>query len=242
MRFWIVLVAALAAALAGARPDRNSFLNERARSIDQVISQARKDPEVMDRYRRHFSMSDAEVIRFLSSLRLGATTSDKTYLVYSVPPDGSIKVHAQIFHEGTAVYIDMTGNPTLIAKCGNPLHRGPKGVVAVNEGKGEVGESATTLKTLEETEPLTTNEIIQATAIQTPGEPIETEVVTESKKPIIIPAAGLGIGPWIVGILGGGGIAILGGGHSRGPSPVPEPAAYAAMGIGLAALLRRKRR
>ncbi len=247
MRGLSVVLVVVLSCLGFARPDRNAFLNVRAVTVAQLVEQVRKDPEVMDRYRRHYSMNDAEVLAFLSGLKLARIVKAGTYQVYSVPPDGSIKMSVRNFREGTPVFADVFAKPVLILKCGNPLDRGPKDPRAPNDpdpglettATTEMREGELTNEGLPELDELTAMTPDVPTLVDLPEEII---TINESPIPMIIPASPFG-GGWLLGLLGGG--FILGGSDSDdnpGDTVVPEPATLGIMAIGAGGLLLRRAR
>jgi hypothetical protein len=234
------------AAFASARPDRNAFLNDGANSLKEVIAQAKRDPEVMDRYRRHFGMSSTEVVAYLSSLRPGRLTKGGAYQVYSVPPAGFIKSHVQKFKLGTAVYIDAYNRPAMIALCGNPLTVGPKENIATSDISAEV----TDLPVSEQREimdsSISTPMVEEAVALRTPSTgPLDPGPLTAGSSPIVV-APAFGLGNLLLGLLGVGGattglISLTNGGGGDS-TVVPEPATLLVAGAGAAYLIRRRRR
>ena len=75
------------------RPDLNAFVNRKASDVSSLVAQVRNDPEVADRYERHFSMSRRELIDYLGSLHRTQLAEDGLYTVYSVPEGGRVKMH-----------------------------------------------------------------------------------------------------------------------------------------------------
>lgn len=244
MKLLFTFIAFALLCLSFARPDRNAFLNVRAVSVSQLVNQVRNDPEVMDRYRRHYSMTDVEVLAFLSSLRLARLNKAGAYRVYSVPPDGSIKMSIRNFREGTPVFADSFGNPVLILKCGNPLDRGPKNPgVAKDPTPSLEGEPTTTMREGElPSEGLDELDLIAMTP-ETPviGD-LPEEIITINESPIpIIPAGSFG-GGWLLGLLGAGLVIGGGGDDGIGDTVVPEPASLGILAIGAGGLILRRAR
>ncbi len=229
------------ATLASARPDRNAFLNDRALTIGQIISQVKRDPAVRDRYRRHFSMNDAELLGFLASLRPAKLKKEGAFIVYSVPPDNRIKAHVEKFGVDTPIYTDAAGLPMMIAKCGNPLYLGLRNV-AVSPVDAEIVDAMSPGKDLDAA-PDASHDVMMAQTILMPENPYEPVSVTEAGSPVIIPAAGAIFSPWILGLLGGGAL-LLGGGDDDGGGTdlVPEPGSIALFLIGGTGLLARLRK
>lgn len=233
-------------AFAAARPDRNAFLNDGANNLKELIAQAKRDPEVMDRYRRHYGMSRTEVIAYLSSLRPGRLTKGGAYQVYSVPPAGYIKGHVQKFKQGTGVYVDAYNRPAMIALCGNPLTVGPKDNFATSDISAEVTDSPETAERDLSDSTISTPMIEEAVALRTPSMgPIDPGPLTAGSSPIVV-APALGFGNLLLGLLGVGGattglIGLTNGGGGDS-TVVPEPATLLIAGAGAAYLVRRRRR
>lgn len=239
-KFTAILFCSGLVACAVARPDRNAFLNERAATLSQLIAQVKRDPEVRDRFRRHFGMSDAELIAYLHTLHPARLTQKESLIVYSVPPDNKIKAHVETFYPGVGIYRDVTGAPILIAKCGNPLHFGPKKVVAENQVEVAINEKVNNRIAESAVDP--SEELVAANNPMEPGmpyEPIEP-IETIGGSPVIIPAAPI-FSPWLLGALGLGVLAIDLDDDTNGTTVVPEPATMAALGIGLVALAKRRK-
>lgn len=247
MRGLAVVVGISLVTFSVARPDRNAFLNVRAVTVPQLVEQVRRDPEVMDRYRRHYSMNDAEVLAFLSSLKLARINKAGAYRVYSVPPDGSIKMSVRNFREGTPVFADLVGRPVMILKCGNPLDRGPKDPGVGKDPDPNLETDVTTEMREGELTPESLIELEDLTAIA-PDVPtlvdLPEEIITINESPIPILAPAIPIGGWLAGLLGGGFFLIIGGGDSNNPGDtvVPEPATVGIMAIGAGGLLLRRAR
>lgn len=223
-----------------ARPDLNAFLNKKATTVKALVEQVRSDAEVLDRYQRHFAMSKSEVMAYLSSLQPGRMDNERVYTIYSVPPGGQIKMRYAKVRAGTPVFTDFAGVPVLIAKCGNPLHRGPKDPVAKNDDPDRVQRSKDELREISSDVDLPVSEDFVALVPETPVVP--EELVTTNQSPVVILPAAFGFNPLLLGI--GLPFIIIGGGDdSIDPPPIPEPATLTVMSFGAAwAALRRRRR
>ncbi|MEQ1821467.1 MAG: PEP-CTERM sorting domain-containing protein [Fimbriimonadaceae bacterium] len=235
--FGFVVFCASLPALA-ARPDLNSFLNRPAFSIKQVISQMKADSEVRERYRRHFSMTDRDLYAYFGTLRMSPLKKPSILRVYSVPPNGRIKMHTEKFSVGTPVYVDIVGNPVMIVKCGNPLTMGTSDKVGESEVASEVGEPIKELRALSEPRPESSEVITPKMMAFTPEASSIPGVTTTGTSAIPIVAA-VPLGQLLLGALGIGTLTLLD--DTTDDTPLPEPATIAALGIGLAGILRRKR-
>lgn len=245
----LLSVLSISALAQQSRPDLNAFLNKKVTSVKGLVTQARTDREVMDRYMRHYAMSKEEVLAYLSTLHAARLQEAQVFQVYSVPEEGFVKVHAEKLNKGTLVFADMTGTPVLIMKCGNPLNRGPKNPEILNEVESNtVPEEEEALKeilneddsTLEAGEPLlvamepATPEVVVLPAV-------ETTTGGESPIPILPAVAAGGFNGLPLLLLGGLGIIRFDDGGG-GPAPVPEPSTVVALALGATAIAARKRR
>ena len=107
------------------RPDINAFLNHKVSNTHDLVTQVRKDPQVANRYERHFAMTRQQVIDYLATLHRENLANSARYTVYSVPPSGVMKMHYETLRKGTPIFADPKGHPTLIIKCGNPAPARP---------------------------------------------------------------------------------------------------------------------
>lgn len=244
--------------VANARPDLNAFLNRRASSVSELVAQVKTDKEVMDRYCRHYSMTPAEVIQHLKSLRLGKISRSDIYVVYSVPEGGALKSHLQKLRAGTPVFVSASGLPELLVKCGNPLTRGPK--------KPEMANSiAAAIVSSEVVDPQVVP--VEAVAVVETDEPalpsLEPSIASIAEQPVTKPEEGPIIQQGPTGEQGTSDIPIitvpannfnplallllpaasvtLNRGET-GSQPVPEPTSLAGLGMGAAALIAYRRR
>lgn len=227
------------ATVALARPDLNAFLNERSMSVSDLVRQVKRDPEVMDRYRRHFAMGDKDLVAYLGSLRLARLSKKGVYRVYSVPPGGWIKMHYETLREGIPVFADMAGEPVLLVKCGNPLTNGPRNPIAENDDSPEIQARTDTLRELTVAADTPSSADLAAMAPSTPQVPAE-EIVTIGQSPVPILPGAFGASPWLLGSLG----FLFVGREDEGSTTtaIPEPSTIAVLALGTGLLARRRRK
>ena len=250
----LLLLACAAPALAK-RPDLNAFVNHKITDTASLVAQVRGDGEVADRYERHFAMDRAGVVAYLSTLHRGNLAQEGTYTIYSVPDDGHVKMHLGKLKRGLPVFLDARGRTILVAKCGNPVVRGPARARVANSlvakpidesGVRELteeplvpaSETAESPDTLLAVAPPVPESVPLAL---TPSTPLEAPAVPAIAS-IGATATGGGGFPFLALLpLGGLGFIHSGDGSDGRINPVPEPTTMVAVGLGVAGLMRRRR-
>jgi hypothetical protein len=244
----VCLLLATVVASFASRPERNAFIDYRISSIADLERQIKTDPAVADRYERHFGMTKSQLLAYVGSLHRDTLQVPATFEVYSIPPDGHVKMHMQRFNKGEPIFEDPSGRPVLLVRCGNPLTLGPEAANVVTNPAVEAapaGQPNDTLRVTPFPGSFTTEspEMVLSTPTP-PGDLVETPTLPETlTTPAVTPAeapqtfsgggGGLGNGWPIIPILGGIVWGIGGsGGHSHTP-PVPEPAPVVGLMVGL---------
>ncbi|MFN3684181.1 MAG: hypothetical protein ACK41F_09635 [Fimbriimonadaceae bacterium] len=246
---WI-LAGFLAAALAFGRPEPNAFLNRPARTVGQLVRQVRSDPEVRDRFLRHYHLSPGQLEEFLRGLRVAKLERDGLYPVFNCRPDGVIRCRLLKLRRGTLVFADRYGRPVLKLLCGNPIGTVPQDSLLGSAPRPWVQGQVTELRTLGEqlSAPDAAQDLYLAE--MSPPEAPEIDVVGgESPAEILEPGLPIltGGGPGAVPVWpflppivlppGSGG-----GGEPIGPPVIAEPSTLGLAAAAAAAWLWRRRR
>lgn len=239
----VALVALGALAAAHARMEPNSFLRKPAPTRTALMKQIATDPVVMDRYMRHFSMTEAEVTNYFSTLRLGGLPTEGVYSVYNVPKSGELRARYFRLRKGTKVWMDLRGEPILKESCGNPMTKGPN-----RRHDEEVtlhdAESPVKATVAEDDQILVKNTLLEPQVpMLLPDTPVVAEpppiVTTVAEAPNVF-ASSPQI-PKIIALLP----PILAGTirpRRNSPPPVPEPASMLVLAVGAAGIVARSLR
>lgn len=234
------------------RPERNSYLNRPAKSVAQLLDQIRRDPEVADRFMRHFAMTKNQVIAFFSTLRVARLPREGVYEMYSVPVGGGLKMRKFRLRKGELVFVDRSGMPILRLRCGNPLTLGPnqpRPLSPDNVGKPHVLKSDVEVPTSTTPVELVTTPIPPDVPTELAVPPTRPPFVTPPSVVTPPPTVSARVPPTATSPLAGGAIAGLGaiayfvgkkGGGGQNP-PVPEPATLVLVGAAAAGVIRRRR-
>ncbi|MEJ5252723.1 MAG: hypothetical protein HPY54_03725 [Chthonomonadetes bacterium] len=111
---------------------RGSFLIQPAASVWQLSKQVESTPVVAARYERHFGVPAAQFVRYVRShLALRRLNSAGSYRVFHIKKDGTIGSQIRRLRKGTPVFMHLrTGQPVLLAECGNPMSTSLPGCAA----------------------------------------------------------------------------------------------------------------
>jgi len=231
--------------------EHNSFLRKPAHTTEDLVKQVRTDSVVRARFKKHYKMTDAQVITYLSGLRIVRIPKGQRYLTFNADPKtGKINSRRLYFKAGTQIFVDKAGTPVLKRSCGNPMSYGPKGLQRKAFTSKRPQPFAPTVDASEFGVP---PEEIVASSIPDEATPDEAKAIEPEPTPgglgtaaMIAPVPlGFGFTPWpflVGGLIVGGD---FGGGGSKGDDVVPEPSSMlvfaAAAGIYKASRRRKSR-
>jgi len=248
--FVAVLPNAVYARAADGRPVRNSFIDRPVGEISDLIAHVKADRVVADRYERHFAMDRTTLLRFLDGLHRGRLQQDGVYTIYSVPQGGRLKMHLGRIRRGEAMFFNRSGQPTLVAKCGNPVALGPSRAQKANPAAVVPGESQEA-RTMELDIARLADAMEEPTVALEPSLPA-TESAMANAAPasfagdvVPVTATGLGAGSFLASFSFLTSLAAALPMQRTQPSktaPVPEPASMVALAVGAASLRQRSRR
>jgi hypothetical protein len=232
------------------RPVRNSFVNHRVRNDAELIKHVQSDPVVADRYQRHFAMNRPTLLRYLGGLHRGTLARSGMYTIYSVPEGGRLKMHVGRIEKGEPMFLDRSGQPVLVVKCGNPVVLGPSRARHGNFASVTTGEESGSRRYEPKMpDPVGVESLVaMAPAVPMPAEPELATVPTGVAMPLQ-PSAPVATVP-----LGGSSsfshlgsllvmLPVVGSFQSAGDhtNPVPEPATLATLAVGALSVARRRR-
>ncbi len=220
----IVFPLALVLAFTAAHAElHETFLAAPATSVDQLVSTLKNDSKTESNYTHYFHMGTNDLLQYVKSLRLTSIAEKGLYTAFSSTESGS-KPELITLDRGELVFADSSGTAILRASDGAPL-------VSSSSVETAPGSSATAGAGV-------------LSASLTPTSAVAPQTGEDQG------AAPLGFGASYTGVLSGlalltGGIILSNpnGGTSAGiPNLVPEPAAFLALGVGVAGLMIRRKR
>lgn len=101
---------------------KDSYLEYKVYTVDQLIEQVSQNAAVRQRFARHFHIPEERVVSYMQANLVESYVPQTThYTVYCVHPNGRFyKIH-QTFRRGTKVFALKNGEPVMKWLCGNPL-------------------------------------------------------------------------------------------------------------------------
>ncbi|MBA3726714.1 MAG: PEP-CTERM sorting domain-containing protein [Armatimonadetes bacterium] len=204
----------------------NSYIEKATPTVKALVAHVKNNPTVMDRYVRHFQMTPDEVIRFISSLKVGRLKQDTYFKVWNVPvATGELRQRTLLFKKGERFFFDSNGTPLIAVVCGNPI---------IRTDEADIPRLAPAV-----------SGPLEGIVVELPGvAPVQTEinllqpetpapapdVIAPPRPPNAVPLLGL-LPALFFGINNGG-----------GGGTIPEPSTIVMMGAGCAFLIGRARR
>ncbi|MFQ3549963.1 MAG: DUF6777 domain-containing protein [Armatimonadota bacterium] len=231
----VSLLFASTAVFAAQKTPPGSFLKWRASTVEELVSQVRKDPTVQARFANHYGKpADLIASNLEQTLTLVTLKQPTTVTAWYVSKNNTVKSKKKVLPKGTLVFADQNGNPVLEWSCGNPL------------GKSLPEEVVIETKGIEEEVLPIGPEVVAATAVVAPPGLIESIPALATEPIVAAPLAGEIIAPAVtafpplaIGGLLGGLLAFAGsagGGGGTTLTVIPEPSSMLALLTGLTAI------
>lgn len=215
---------------------RDSYLQYKVYSVEQLIQQVSDNPAVRQRFARHFQIPESRVVSYMrANLVESYVPRTGRYTVYCMHRSGKFYPVKQTFRRGTKVFALRNGEPVMKWVCGNPLSKFLPDVQVKNLTQQPVTKVSPSIEEL------------------LPAEQVNILVPSEIPAPIYQPAIPASLISASAPVLSGGGggsllpfllpAALIGirGGHSNSSTPpvipigpsVPEPSTVALLAVGL---------
>jgi hypothetical protein len=103
-------------------PARDVFLSTKVDTIDQLVSEIKKNPTLRRNYAKHFGISEDKVVDFVKrTLVKYKLPEGRSVTTYGVTKAGHIYPVKMYLKKGTYVWATHSGLPILKWSCANPL-------------------------------------------------------------------------------------------------------------------------
>ena len=227
---------------------RDSYLQYKVYSVEQLIQQVSDNPAVRQRFARHFQIPESRVVSYMrANLVESYVPRTGRYTVYCVHRSGKFYPVKQTFRRGTKVFALRNGEPVMKWVCGNPLSKFLPDVQVKNLTQQPVQKVS---PSIEELLPAEQANILVPSDIPAPVyQPAVPASLVSASAPVLAHGGGGSLLPFLLPA------ALIGihGGHSNSsPSPVvpvgpsvPEANTLVLLATGLplalVAAVRRKR-
>lgn len=239
------------AVLSQAAQDINAFAAHPISSSADLARQINSESLVAQRYMLHFGMAKAEIVKYVGTLQIARLEQDGLYTVYEVPDGLTVKSQVQTLRKGETVLEDALGNAVIIATSGNPLTLGPVSegmkskskIAVVASGSGEINGSPTLMS-----EPTGTKNAFASAdmTMSAVSQPVSLVNLRQDSAPATATSSSISSLGTIVGLAAVGAVVVSATNNSSSHSirlgVVPEPMTMIALGAGLVAVARRKKK
>lgn len=200
---------------------KDSYLQYKVYSVEQLIQQVSSNPAVRARFARHFQIPEDRVVSYMrANLVESYVPRTGRYTVYCVHRSGKFYPVKQTFRRGTKVFALRNGEPVMKWVCGNPLSKFLPDVQVKNITQQPITKVSPAIEELlpaEQTNILVPSDI--AAPVYQPAIPAS---LVSSSAPVLVRAGGTSLLPFLlpaafIGLTGG-----RGGGNTPTP-PIPVP-------------------
>lgn len=230
-------------------PPRDSYLQYKVYSVEQLIQQVSDNPAVRQRFARHFQIPESRVVSYMrANLVESYVPQTGRYTVYCMHPSGKFYPVKQTFRRGTKVFALRNGEPVMKWVCGNPLSKFLPDIQVKNLTKQPVQKVS---PSIEELLPAEQANILVPSEIPAPVyQPAVPASLVSASAPLLVHGGGSSLLPFLLPA------ALIGihGGHSSSQTPpilipggpsVPETSTLALLAVGLplvlAGVVKRKK-
>jgi len=230
-------------------PPRDSYLQYKVYSVEQLIQQVSDNAAVRQRFARHFQIPESRVVSYMrANLVESYVPRTGRYTVYCMHPSGKFYPVKQTFRRGTKVFALRNGEPVMKWVCGNPLSKFLPDVQVKNLTKQPVLKVS---PSIEELLPAEQANILVPSDIPAPiYQPAVPASLVSASAPLLVHGGGSSLLPFLLPA------ALIGihGGHSNSNTPpivvpigpsVPETSTFvlltAGLPLALAAAVKRKK-
>ncbi len=228
---------------------RDSYLQYKVYSVEQLIQQVSDNPAVRQRFARHFQIPEGRVVSYMrANLVESYVPRTGRYTVYCMHRSGKFYPVKQTFRRGTKVFALRNGEPVMKWVCGNPLSKFLPDVQVKNLTQQPIQKVS---PSLEELLPAEQANILVPSDIAAPiYQPAVPASLVSASAPVLVRGGGTSLLPFLLPA------ALIGirGGHSNSQSPpvvvpigpsVPETSTLALLAAGLPlallAVVKRKK-
>ncbi len=197
---------------------RDSYLQYKVYSVEQLIQQVSDNPAVRQRFARHFQIPESRVVSYMrANLVESYVPRTGRYTVYCMHPSGRFYPVKQTFRHGTKVFALRNGEPVMKWVCGNPLSKFLPDVQVRNLTKQPVQKVS---PSIEELLPAEQANILVPSDIPAPiYQPAIPASLVSASAPLLVHGGGNSLLPFLLPA------ALIGihGGHSNSHTPPITP-------------------